>query len=110
VVNRALTVREGRASEAAAGEDGFQAAAEGTVYLLHFDQPIGTASHYLGWAKDLEARVALHRAGKGGRATKALARRGGAFELALTWPGGLSLEAQLRRRGPKRLCPLCQTR
>ena len=80
---------------------------EGTVYLLHFDRPVGNARHYLGWTRVLDARLALHRAGKGGRATTALASRGGSFDLARTWAGGLALEKQLRRRGPKRLCPLC---
>lgn len=80
------------------------------VYLLHFSERVGNGSHYLGWAKDLEARLSAHRAGRGGRATRALAARGGSFVLARRWAGGLSLEAKLKRRGPKRLCPVCNGR
>lgn len=80
----------------------------GVVYLLHFSQPVGNAHHYLGWAKRLGPRLAAHRAGRGGRATRTLATRGGSFVVARTWEGGLSLEAKLRRRGPKRLCPMCR--
>gem|GEM_PF-4627188 len=86
---------------------GEEAGPPGTVYLLHFSEAVGNAGHYLGWAKVLDARLAAHRAGRGGRATRVLAGRGGSFEVARTWPGGLALEAKLRRRGPKRLCPLC---
>ncbi len=86
---------------------GEPAPTQGTVYLLHFSEAVGNAGHYLGWAKALDARLAAHRAGKGGRATRVLAGRGGSFLLARTWPGGLALEAKLRRQGPKRLCPLC---
>lgn len=82
----------------------------GTVYLLHFSQPVGRAWHYLGWAKALDARLAAHRAGRGGRATRTLAAHGGDFEVTRTWPGGLALERALRRKGPKRLCPLCTAR
>ena len=80
---------------------------EGVVYLLHFSEQVGNAGHYLGWAKDLESRLSAHRAGRGGRATRVLVGRGGSFVLAQTWPGGLALEAKLRRQGPKRRCPIC---
>jgi predicted GIY-YIG superfamily endonuclease len=39
----------------------------GTVYLLHFDRPYKRARHYLGWASDLDARLAQHTAGHGAR-------------------------------------------
>jgi hypothetical protein len=34
----------------------------GTVYLLHFDRPYRHARHYLGWAEDLDNRLAEHAA------------------------------------------------
>ena len=78
------------------------------MYLLHFSQAIGNAGHYLGWTRALDARLAAHQAGRGGRATRVLAGRGGSFTLAKIWSGGLALEAELKRQGPKRLCPICQ--
>lgn len=95
-------------AEAAAGDgDPLDRKAEGTVYLLHFSEAVGAGRHYLGWSGGLEARLAAHGSGRGGRATKALVARGGSFVLARTWPGGRALEMELRKRGPKRLCPIC---
>lgn len=34
-----------------------------TVYLLHFNQKLHHAGHYLGWCDDLEARLKRHHAG-----------------------------------------------
>jgi hypothetical protein len=44
-----------------------QRAAEGLVYLLHFSEPYQHARHYTGWTHDLDARLQLHRAGRGAR-------------------------------------------
>lgn len=83
---------------------------EGTVYLLHFSQRVGNACHYTGWTKTLEDRLAAHRAGKGGRATKVLVGRGQSFDLVRTWSGGQALEGRIKRRGPKQFCPICNAR
>lgn len=85
----------------------------GTVYLLHFDRPIGHAKHYMGWAIKgrLFARLAQHEAGNGkaSRLTRALARQGGTFTLARTWEGDRFLERRLKNRnGGTRLCPICR--
>lgn len=89
-----------------------------TVYLLHFSRPLGNpanrfalATHYLGTAHDLGARLAEHRVGQGARITAAAVMRGIEMTVAWTWPGGRALERRLKRRkeGP-RLCPLCRTR
>lgn len=60
-----------------------------TVYLLHFDRPIGditkahgTAQHYLGWTTDLARRPAAHRAGNGARLMAAVAQAGISFQVA----------------------------
>ena len=39
----------------------------GTIYLLHFSTPYRHAKYYIGWTKDLEARLQEHRAGRGAR-------------------------------------------
>lgn len=85
----------------------------GLVYLLHFvvdeaaARPLGAARHYVGFSTRVAARLEEHRAGRGARLTRVLARAGGTFVLARTWPGDQALERTLKRRGPKSLCPLC---
>ena len=90
----------------------------GTIYLLHFERPIGDtghvrnyAQHYLGWAAPggLEARLAAHRAGTGARITAFLAKSGIAFHVVKTWEGDRYQERRMKRAGhhAKRRCPLC---
>lgn len=87
----------------------------GTVYLLHLDKPIGDltnphgqAQHYLGWAKDLDRRIAVHRSGNGSPLIAAARRLDIACSLARTWPGDRNLERRLKNRhNAKLLCPLC---
>ena len=82
----------------------------GTLYLLHFDPPLCHARHYLGWARDLEPRLAAHRAGRGSALTAAvIAAGGGRIEFARTWEAvARHFERQLKNRHEApRLCPLC---
>ena len=39
-------------------------AVQGTVYLLHFDEPLSHAQHYMGWALDAADRVNDHLRGQ----------------------------------------------
>lgn len=83
----------------------------GLIYLLHFERPISEAhraQHYIGWALDLPARLALHRAGRGARLTQVAVARGIDFEVVRIWEGTRDFERQLKngKRGP-RLCPIC---
>jgi len=88
----------------------------GTVYLIHFERPIGDldnprgqAQHYLGFTEDLEARLEAHRTGNGSAIMAAVARAGVGWRLARTWAGDRNLERRLKNQhnGP-RLCPLCK--
>lgn len=84
---------------------------EGTIYLLHFAQPISlrsTCQHYLGWCLDLDARLAAHRAGRGARLTQVAVEREITFNVVRTWSGTRDFERTLKnqKRGPK-LCPVC---
>jgi hypothetical protein len=86
-------------------------AVAGTVYLLHFDRPYRHARHYIGWAKDLAARLAVHARGQGARLLAVIKAAGIGWRLARTWPGGRARERQIKRQGgASRCCPLCGVR
>ena len=81
----------------------------GTVYLLHLDQPYKHARHYLGWASDLDARLAQHAAGDGARLLQVVRDAGIGWQLARTWPGDRYRERQLKKQGGRsRMCPVCK--
>ena len=87
-----------------------------TVYLIHFERPIGDlgnprgrAQHYLGSSDDLEARLEAHRSGNGARLMEVVSERGVDWELVRTWPGGRTAERKLKRwHNSRRLCPICK--
>lgn len=99
-----------------AGAFVYQKGAVMTVYLLHFDVPIGDpsnshgmAQHYMGCSDNLEERLKAHRHGYGAAIMAAVSRAGIDWQLARTWDGGRDLERQLKRRKNARfLCPLCR--
>jgi predicted GIY-YIG superfamily endonuclease len=79
------------------------------VYLLHFDTRYKHAGHYLGSTCDLEARLALHAAGRGARLLEVVSAVGIGWQLARTWCGGKHRERQLKNQGgASRLCPICK--
>jgi len=88
----------------------------GTVYLIHFDQPIGDlsnphgqAQHYLGYTDDLEKRMAAHRSGNGSAIMAAVRKAGIGWQVARTWEGGRDLERKLKRQhNTPRYCPICR--
>lgn len=83
----------------------------GHVYLIHFATPISlhhTTQHYLGWAEDWKARLAMHRAGRGARLTQVALERGIDFAVVQVWPGTRDFERYLKsRKEAPRLCPIC---
>ena len=81
-----------------------------TCYLIHFDRPLGHAQHYLGYARDVSARLADHRAGYGARLMQVVAEQGITWRLARTWPqGDRTLERRLKRWHKScQLCPICR--
>jgi|Tabmets5t2r1_1033131.scaffolds.fasta_scaffold311801_1 hypothetical protein len=89
---------------------------DGTVYLLHFLEPIGNptnpramAQHYIGWALVAAERVATHTTGNGAAIVRHVQARGIGFVVAATWPGSRALERQLKnRKHASRFCPACQ--
>jgi predicted GIY-YIG superfamily endonuclease len=85
-----------------------QTATAGTIYLLHFERPYKPARHYIGWADDLDSRLACHAAGNGARLLQVLIAEGIGWQLARTWPGDRSRERRIKNMGGgARRCPLC---
>lgn len=82
-----------------------------TIYLLHFERRISprhTTQHYLGIAKDLEARLADHASGQGARLTQVAVERGISWTVVRTWKGDRTFERRLKnRKHANYLCPLC---
>jgi putative endonuclease len=86
-----------------------------TVYLLHYDFPIGDlsnprgqAQHYVGSTDNLKQRLEAHRKGNGARLPEVFAEQGIEFVLARTWAGGKKKERLVK--GYKKnslLCPVC---
>jgi hypothetical protein len=89
---------------------------DGTVYLLHFLEPIGNptnphamAQHYIGWALVAAERISAQTAGQGAAIVRHVQARGIGFLVAATWPGTRALERQLKnRKHASRFCPVCQ--
>jgi predicted GIY-YIG superfamily endonuclease len=91
------------------GGDTAATAPAGMVYLLHFARPYRHARHYLGYAEDLEQRLARHRAGSGARLLAVIAAAGIDWRLVRTWSGTRTLERRLKgRHSGVRLCPICR--
>lgn len=82
----------------------------GTVYLVHLQRPYRHERHYLGWAADVQRRLAEHRAGDGSPLLRAAAAAGIGFDVVRTWPGTRFDERRLHRfkNTPARLCPICR--
>jgi predicted GIY-YIG superfamily endonuclease len=81
------------------------------VYLIHFDEKLHHAQHYIGWTKysDPWRRIQHHFNGRGARLTKAVRKAGIKMRLVRIWKDGdLQLERDLKKKhSGKVLCPLC---
>jgi len=83
----------------------------GTVCLIHFEERLHHAAHYLGWAKDLESRLEEHRRGNGAKIMAAVGRVPLGWRVVRTWDGDRKLEKALKkRREACMLCPVCRER
>ncbi|HEV8653170.1 MAG TPA: endonuclease [Actinomycetes bacterium] len=88
----------------------------GTVYLLHFDRPIGNpanpramAQHYFGWSATPARRLEAHTTGNGAAIMRAIRNQGIGFQVARTWSGTRALERRLKRwHKARQLCPICR--
>lgn len=88
-----------------------------SVYLIHFDRPLGNSSnprgqaqHYLGsTVLRIEKRLSQHLAGRGAKITAAAVRNQISLNLVRVWnEGDRELEIWLKELHNNRLlCPLC---
>lgn len=82
----------------------------GLIYLLHLEQPIYHAQHYIGWCGNgkLDDRLAKHRKSNGARLLRAANLQGIEYRLVRLWAGTRHDERRIKRwaDGP-RLCPCC---
>jgi predicted GIY-YIG superfamily endonuclease len=76
----------------------------GLVYILKFEQPIGSQRHqaqfYIGYCEPgrLDQRLQEHAAGIGAAITRAICQRGIGFEMVASFPGDRTLERRLKRQ------------
>jgi hypothetical protein len=59
------------------------------VYLIHFEEKLHHAQHYLGFVEsDLLQRIALHQSGRGAKLLAAVNEKGIKWRVVRVWPGG----------------------
>ena len=86
-----------------------------SVYILHLDQPLHHARHYVGFStnnRTLSERLEHHRKGTAGcRFTEVLRERGISFTLARVFKGSQydrHFERRLKNtKAVPRYCPIC---
>lgn len=86
----------------------------GTIYLLHLDPGVprgrGVMSrHYIGWALNVQDRLAEHERGAGSPLVAAAVANGSTVTLARTWENtDRNYERRLKnQKMAPRLCPVC---
>lgn len=79
------------------------------LYLLHFDEPLHHAQHYLGITTDLDERMLRHFNGDGAKLTAEFARLKIGFTLARAWTNATQeIERKIKEKKNGRLyCPIC---
>lgn len=87
---------------------------QGHLYIFHFNAPLGNlantraqASHYCGFAENLDSRIKKQLAGKGAKLVAAALAKGLIFEL-YHWPASLAVEKLVKKTKKTALyCPAC---
>jgi len=80
----------------------------GTVYLLHYAEPLWEIRHYIGWTRNLRHRIWQHANGFGSITTYGFYRHDIPFAIARLWHDSSDvLEQQLIHAGADRYCPIC---
>jgi hypothetical protein len=81
------------------------------VYLIHFDEKLKHAKHYIGYCSKtgLLRRIIRHRKGHGAKILAELVKRNIGFRVARVWnDGDRTFERLLKNRKKSQdLCPIC---
>lgn len=81
----------------------------GVIYLIHFDRPYKHSQHYLGFSKDLDERLKLHRSGRGAKLLQVVQDAGIEWQVVRVWHGDRYEERRLKKRkNSHQLCPVCK--
>ena len=85
------------------------------VYLIHFNQPLHHARHYIGKARLLKERIKRHKSGNGARILQVCNERGIEYNVVRIWDEKTEVAAVLERRLKKmkharEFCPVCNPR
>lgn len=83
----------------------------GTIYLLHFDGPLGHAGHYLGWTADEspDDRISYHLCGRGSKLVRAAVLAGCRVSLVATWVADRTEERRMKNcKNHRKFCPKCR--
>jgi len=80
-----------------------------TVYLIHFQTNLKHARHYVGFASQVEKRLAHHKDGSGARLLAVCNALGIEYDIVRMWEGmGRDFERKLKRcKNAARYCPVC---
>lgn len=82
------------------------------IYIIHFEQPLAHARHYIGYVdgneSDVANRLQEHRAGWGARILAECNRRGIRYDVVATRPGSRTEERRLKNfHKGSQICPIC---
>jgi len=78
------------------------------VYLLHIEPAFNGASHYTGYADNVERRMIEHLTGRGAAITRAALEAGHTITLVRFWAGAtMNFEywLKVKQKNSKALCP-----
>lgn len=79
------------------------------VYLIHFDNKLHHAGHYLGYSTCLPHRIESHRNNTGAKLLRAVNEAGISWGVVRTWTvSSQGLEGAIKRqKNTPRFCPVC---
>jgi predicted GIY-YIG superfamily endonuclease len=79
------------------------------VYLIHFEERLHHAGHYLGYSKMLTVRIWLHKINQGAKLIQAVNKAGIEWRVVRTWTvDSQELERLLKnQKNSPRYCPIC---
>lgn len=81
------------------------------IYIIHFDEPLAHARHYVGYYKrgNLKRRLEEHRSGRGARILQVCNERGITYRVVRLMEGDRNRERQIKNaKCTPRYCPECR--